>query len=216
MRGIADAIYWKLHASFLRNQREAAQRFLAMLEDEASKASLDDQLSRPQLLRYVAMKGRMAIGEYGRIYGAGAGADGIAAPTKAEPSGSEVDFHRKLMTREGRTALCLALTANLDADFLHELDLSPYGRLDLLVKDGRTWTAVEIKMGEAQPSVISQVDKYRLALELEMNKGLHDEVQAVVLAEAFPEIVKAELARMAVTMVQHDGTLQGIRRIVPK
>lgn len=216
MRGAIDAIYWKLHSSFLRNQRGQADRFLAMLEDEVKGKILDQELRPAQIIRYSIMRDRIGRGEYGRIYGDGSTSDQLDVAASAEASGPEAEFHKKLVTSDGRSALCAAVLADFKSNIVHEVDLAPYGRLDFLVRDCRIWTAVEVKMGEATHAVVSQIDKYRLALELDMCMGLHDEVRTVVMAEAFPEYVRTELSRMAVTMIHHDGSLQGLRRVVQK
>ena len=66
-------------------------------------------------------------------------------------------------------------------------------------------------MGSAPADVVSQIDRYRLASELDMCMGLHDDVKAVVVAESFPHYVAVELSRLSVTMVTHDGSPQGLK-----
>lgn len=216
MRGIIDALYWRLHTTFLLNDREKAQRFLEMLEDEAKKSpcGVASELSPPHVMRFAQIRGSMARGQFGRLHG-----DGYSAPSEdfpAEPSGPEKDFHLKLMSRECRPLLMAVLGAGERSGMVHEADLSPYGICDFVVRDQRVRIALEVKMGESPTSVVSQIDRYRLALELDMNLGAHDEVRAVVMAESFPTYVAGELSRLGVEMVRHDGTGQGFTPLVPK
>jgi hypothetical protein len=130
-----------------------------------------------------------------------------------EPSGPEKDFHKVLITNAGRTALFKEAGIRDWASASHEHDFWEYGKCDFYIREGRIAHVVEVKMGEAPSSVVSQIDRYRLAAELDMCFGLHDEVMAVVMAEKFPPYVMTELSRLNVTMLLHRGTPDSIERV---
>ncbi len=216
MRGIMHACYWRLHTHFLKNDRARAGMFLAMLEDDIKKSplALEKEIGEAHMHRFEKIRQRMAIGEYGRLYGSGASCpllDQYCA--HVEPSGPEKDFHKVLKTADGRKAMFKEAGIRDWALVSHEHDLDEYGKCDFLIREGRIIHVVEVKMGEAPPSVVSQIDRYRLAAELDMCIGLHDEVMAVVMAESFPPYVMAELSRLNVTMLLHRGTPDSIVRI---
>lgn len=211
------AIYWKLHASFLRNDRKNAEKFLSMLDDEVRSIGLlggerlREEIGDAHVLRYEKIRQRMAIGEFGRLYGQGTSAPELPQLNfKPEPSLPEKEFHRKLRAPEGKAALLRAMGAMDWAEMIPEVDMAPFGRCDFVVREGRRVHVVEIKVGQAPASVVSQIDKYRLCSELEMCMGLHDEVMAVVVAESFPNYVTTELSRMSVSMLTHRGTVDSI------
>lgn len=212
MRGIHSAIYFKMHSAFLRNHRSQAVRLLAMLEDELSRKPdgllLDTNQSHVD--RFERIRDRIARGEFGRVYGYGSEAP-QSTQAVLPPSGVESEFHKKLMHKSGRPLFLEALGASPAATLVHEADMGEFGRCDFVARDGRSWYVVEVKMGSAPADVVSQIDRYRLASELDMCMGLHDDVKAVVVAESFPHYVAVELSRLSVTMVTHDGSPQGLK-----
>ena len=212
MKGIAHALYWRLHTSFLKNDRKRAIATLGMLEDEMKRSSLQDEIGEIHFERFERIRSLMAHGEFGRLYGVGFDLPPAEACLNAENETSEKEFHGALMTKEGREKLLSCLGIQPNAMIGHELDMMPYGRCDVVIREGRTIHAVELKK-EAKSSVVSQIDKYRLGLELEMANGLHDRVNAVVIAESFSPYVAGELSRLSVQMVKHDGTPESLRRI---
>jgi hypothetical protein len=213
VRGIQSAIYFKMHAAFLRNRRSEADLLLAMLEDEVAHAPgvLIGEVGPRHMERLDRIRERMSHGEYGRVYGRGSEVPDVAPRAHVEPSGVEADFHKKLIHRDGRGLFMDVIGAARGSDMVHELDMREFGRCDFVIRDGRTWHVVEIKMGQAPADVPSQIDRYRIASELDMNLGLHDDVRAAVVAEHFPQYVATELSRLAVSMILHDGTPAGLR-----
>lgn len=212
-RGSAHAIYWKLHTAFLKNERTRAAMLLGMLEDEAKHVMLIDEIGAAHYDRYRLIKDAVSSGTFSRLYGAGESTPEPFGLPPAEYEGDEADFHRKVMSVEGRRKLYECLGIDFWANMTHEMELDPYGRCDFVVREGRTWHCIELKMREAKSSVVSQIDKYRLALELDMCMGLHDRVKAVVVAQAFSPYVASELSRLSVDMLKHDGTVESLRRI---
>jgi hypothetical protein len=215
-RGILHAIYWRLHTFFLKNDRERAAKFLAMLEDELKHApeALEKEIGEIHMQRFNKIRQRMAIGEFGRLYGTGASCP-LSSQYHAhvEPSGPEKDFHKILIAEDGRKALFHEAHIREWASMCHEVDLQEYGKCDFVIREGRLLHVVEVKMGEAPSSVVSQIDRYRLCAELEMCCGIHDSVMAVVMAESFPTYVMTELSRLNVAMLLHRGTPDSIERI---
>jgi hypothetical protein len=187
-----------------------------MLDDEQSKrpGGLVSEIGPIQMLRYRRIAEEVRSGRFGRLYG-----DGNPVPVPRcdisidKKSDDEKKFQRTL-TGQGRASLLSIMGAPDDVILVTELDLYEYGRCDFVAYGGRkTWVA-ELKMGEAKSQVVSQIDKYRLALELDMCLGLYDEVRAYVLAERFPSYVSTELSRAGVTMVEHSGRSDSLRIIV--
>lgn len=215
VKGALDAIYWQLHSAYLTNNRESAKRWLAILENEIGlqpEAVLSDEIGEPHLERFKKIRSRMARGEFGRLYGEGG--EVPAAPMPAVPADDkdELDFCRELAKE--RKALCKAIGCGQDANIVRELEMGQYGRCDFVIVEARVAKILEVKMGEANHSLVSQIDKYRIAMELDMNLGGYDAVEAYVLAGSYPQYVLAELGRAAVVVLSHDGTPNNIRRIV--
>lgn len=214
MRGVAHAIYWKLHTAFLKNERPTAEKMLGMLEaDELLNPILKDQIGAIHYARYELIRENIRNGQFGRLYGFGTSVPSIESGGINEDSGSEAEFHKMLLSKQGKERLFGCLGIESGASVVHELDMAPYGRCDFLVREGRTWHVIEVKMGEAKSSVVSQIDKYRMAQELEMCLGLHDRVEAVVVAENFTPYVAGELSRLSVQMVKHGGNIDGLLKI---
>lgn len=214
MRGIVDALYWRLHTAYLKNYRQDAERFLAMLDDETGGSAdpIEREVGFIHAERLRKIKDRMVSGSFGRIYGDGDGVDLMdLSPPAAKKTCNERDFCRDLLRSKDKFLSTLGI--EFWADVVCEVDLAPYGRCDFLVTEGRKTNVIEVKMGESPPAVVSQIDRYRLALELDMCLGLYDEVSAYVLAESFSPYVAGELSRLDVAMVEHKGTPGSLRRI---
>lgn len=211
-RGVLGAIYFKLHSSFLRNERKEAEAFLGMFLDEANGMDLEKELGAVHYDRLLKMQDAIKKGHFGRIYGQG---DPTPEPPglPTESGTREAEFHKALMAPAGLKHFYRVLNVVGPANWIHEVELDPYGRADFVVREGRTWHAVEVKMGEAKSAVVSQIDKYRLALELDMARGMHDSVMPTVIAEGFSPYVAGELSRLAVRMVLHSGTPESLRSL---
>jgi len=215
MRGIIDALYWKIHSAFLLNQRGKAILFLDMLEDEIGPfGDAASEIGPVHAARLRRISEEIRSGNFGRLHGGSSVPEGSFMP-KGEPSGEEMAFHAVLMTKQARTNLFPLLGLSPSAGMLHEYDLGEYGRVDFLVRNGRRIAVLEVKMGQAPRSVSPQVEGYRTCLELEMCRGLHDEVVAAVLAESFPPVVAAELSRMGIRMVLHENSPDRFREFLP-
>ncbi len=212
-RGLIDAIFWKLHTSYLRNERKSADMFLGMLEDEGKRSSIKDEIGQIHYARFELIQANIQNGSYGRLYGYGFETPYIDPFTNKEASGDEAEFHKKLITKSGRQCLYDCLNIDFWAGMLHEVEMDPYGRCDFVIREGRTTYAIECKMGEAKSAVVGQIDKYRLALELEMSMGMSDRVIAVVVAETFTPYVAGELSRLSVRMIQHNGQPESLKEI---
>lgn len=213
MRGTAHALYWRLHTAFLLNKRDEAKKSLAMLEfDELSNPVLAKEIGPIHYSRFELIRENVRNGNFGRLHGLGSQAPDMQPIVQPEDIPAEAEFHRILFAPTGKQKL-LACLGIKRADMVHELNLGQYGRCDFLIRDGRAWHVVEVKMEEAKPAVISQVEKYRLALELDMIFGLHDSVNAIVLAQSFPPYVAGELARLSVQMVRHGGDADSLERV---
>lgn len=212
-KGIIDAMYWRLHSAYLRNQREEAAKFLSMLEEEAKDKpdGLLAEVGPVHLGRFRLIRERMRRGEYGRLYSGGSSAPDDAFPMAEEVDKQELEFCWDLV-REPH-ALFSLMDVHPGAILVRELEMGEYGRCDFLVRDGRTWHVVEVKMGEAPFSVVAQIDKYRLAAELDMCMGLHDEVRAHVLAGGFGPYVASELSRLSVSMMRHKGDPDSLEKL---
>jgi hypothetical protein len=213
-RGTIDAIYWRLHSAFLRNERHDAEKFMAMLDDElkGKPGQLSMETGVIHAARHARIRDAIIRGDYGRLRGAGVGVQDLSMPfQQVEPSGAEKDFCWRLLCDP--SAMLMIIGASPKSSMVSQLDLGCYGRVDFLVVDGRVRHVVEVKMGEAPTSVVSQVDRYLLAEELDMCLGLHDEVRGAVLAEGFGPYVLGELSRMGVTIIEHRGGTESMRRL---
>lgn len=210
-RGIIDALYWKLHTSYLKNDREIADRMLGMLEDEGKKSSILEEIGPIHYARFELIQANVKNENYGRLYGSGFETPFVDPFITKERSGEEAEFHMKLWQKEGREKMFECLGIGFWASTLHEVDMYPYGRCDFLVREGRTWYVIEVKTEGAGHSVASQIDKYRLAMELDMSLGLHDKVEAIVIATTFSPYVAGELSRLSVKMVTHNGTVESLK-----
>jgi hypothetical protein len=215
MRGTIDAIYWRLHFFYLKNERKKAELFLSMLESEKPE-DIINEIGEVHYRRFQQIKNNIIFGNFRRLYGTGTSMPAINEYFVKEPDIKEKEFHKLLMTKSGRLPLFSCLGASEASTMVHEIEVSPYGRIDFVVKDGRKWYAVEVKVEEAKDDIIGQVDKYFVALELEMNLGLHDYVGAAVVAPSFSPYVTAELSRMGVIMVTHSGTAESLSKIGEK
>lgn len=207
MRGELDAIYWKLHSAFLRNRRDEADRYLAMLDASGNPAP---EIGPAHATRLGRIRERMASGEYGRIRGRGSGCPDDPVACCEEPTVAEREFCARLLRDKGVLEWTLGAEG---ARWYAELDMDEFGRCDLVLRRDRTVWVVEVKMGEAKPAVVSQVDKYALGMELDMSLGTHDEVVPVVLAGGFPRQVLADLLAMPAVVVAHEGDPGNLRRI---
>jgi hypothetical protein len=211
-RGIIDAIYWRLHASFLLNERSEAEKFLALLEDESSRKDelVLSEIGPVHMGRFRTIRERVRTGSFGRLYG-----DGIGVPRDqvefVSEDQSEDEVHRWLYGKDGSSLLLACIGASWESIMCSEVVMGEYGRCDILVRDGRTVYPVEIKAAEAPSSVVSQIDRYRLAMELDFCLGLYDKVIPVVVAGDFGPYVRQELSRCDVSMVCHEG--KSLRRL---
>jgi RecB family endonuclease NucS len=153
-------------------------------------------------------------GQYGRLYGYGEAVPDLNPYEQSENDDlNEVEFHKKLMTKTGRQILFDRLGIEFWADLVHEIEMDPFGRMDFLIREGRIRHAIEVKDCEAKSSVIGQIDKYRISLELEMCHGLYDEVRGYVIARSFHPYVASELSRMGVRMFLHSGEPDSLRKL---
>lgn len=217
MRGMLDAMYWKLHTAYLRNEREDAKHFLHLLCNECGDSfqKLVEEIGPVQVLRFRRIRKEVEEGTFRRLYGDGVGIEELRmSPPWREKGGSEKEFCRKLLSREGLCRLFLVLSVSEGALVVPEVRMDPYGRCDMVIREGKRVHVVEVKVGEAPTSVVAQIDKYRLCMELEMCLGLHDEVLAYVLAESFSPYVSSELSRIDVRMIEHRCSLDSLRYVV--
>lgn len=209
-RGILDALYWRLHTSYLLNDRTSSEKFLAMLVDEhlASPSYLVDEIGPVNYARYLKIKTNVENGSFCRLYGGG---QATPQPVECnyETGKEERQFHVDLMAQPA--ALFSLIEVPNDALVIHELDLSEYGRCDFVFRHGKVVTVVEVKMEDAPTSVVSQIDKYRLGLELDMCLNLYNTVRAFVLAAGFGPYVTSELSRVDVGMIVHQGKPNELR-----
>jgi hypothetical protein len=210
-RGILDAIYWRLHTSFLRNRRDEAKKFLGMLNTYTEREILSE-LHPIHFERFKTIQRRIEQNLFGRLYG-----EGYQTPifeqnfAPVQKSGPELEFCKELVRQ--KTKLLYILQASPTALVGREEEMREFGRCDILARDNRIIRAVEVKMGEAPSSVVSQIDKYVLALELNMCLGLYDIVVGTVIAEKFPPYVAAELSRIGINMITHSGTVDSLTKI---
>lgn len=210
-RGTIDAIYWRLHTSFLLNERADAEKFLALLCEEAKHddGAILSEIGPVHMSRFRAIRARVTDGSFGRLHGEGSSTPVLEGSFSSEKKESEV--HRWLMTKPGGVVLLACLGASDGATMTKEVELGEYGRCDILIRDGRTIYPVEVKPNEAPSSVVAQVDRYRLACELDMCLGLHDRVVPAVVAASFGPYARQELSRNEVAMICHEG--QSLRRL---
>lgn len=215
MRGLLHALYWRLHAAYLRNQREESLRFLGFIDSEikGNNSLLGNEIGVKHLTRFMMIKDRIKNNDFSRLYGQGKAIPTLGAFPKTDRSGSEREFCRTLMTRSFRETLFGVVDLPNNTSMVPELVMEEFGRVDFLLRQGRSWGVLEVKMGEAPDSVVSQIDRYRMAMELDMCHGLHDEVFAIVCAESFPSYVATELSRLSVMMVEHQGDSCRFRRL---
>jgi hypothetical protein len=211
-KGTLDALFWRLHTSYLLNDRVGSDKYLSMLMDEQinSKSTLRYEIGEENYKRYLRIKANIENGSFIRLYGTGFSVPSESYET-CEVDKEEREFHLDLM--HSPAALFSLIDVPMDAIMVHELELSDYGRCDFVLRHGRTVTAVEVKMGDSPTSVVSQIDKYRLGLELDMCLGLYDRVRAFVLAGSFGPYVASELSRVDVGMIVHHGTPEELRLV---
>jgi hypothetical protein len=211
MRGVIGAIWWKLNSAFLRHQKDTAANLLGMLEDEGLRVPLSTALG-VHYDRFEFIRDAIRDGTFARPYGCGFQSPTLNPFAQKERTGEESEFHRKLMSPSGRGSLFACLGAGPKASMVHELEMGEYGRCDFVIRDGRTWYAVEVKTCEAKHDLVGQVGKYITALELEMSLGMHDFVKAAVVARSFSPYAAGELSRMGVLMLLHDGSPESLRK----
>jgi len=211
MRGIIDAIYWRLHASYLRNQREDAGKFLAMLEDEmgGEDSLLSAEIGSAHMTRFAIMRKGVRDGTFPRFFGAGYEVELDPSVIVPEKTQKERDFTKSIAS----SVLLPLVGASPRSIVVLELDMDEFGRCDVVIRDGRTMHVIEVKMGSAPPAVVSQIDRYRMAGELDMCLGLHDRVVAHVVAGSFPPYVSTELSRHSVGMILHEGRPDRLRLV---
>ena len=212
MRGIVDAIYWRLHSSFLRNERKKADLLLGMLEDEGKRTSLKDELGPIHHARFEMIQENIRNGRYGRLHGMGFESPVLDPFVNKERTIQEADFHKKLMTKEGRQRLFDCAGIEFWATMVHEYEMDPYGRCDFLIREGRIWHVCEVKAGMAKHDILGQMDKYITGISLDMCMGTHDHVNGIVLSKEYSAYVSRELSRMGITLLSHDGTVESINK----
>jgi hypothetical protein len=212
-RGILDAIYWRLHTSYLLNEREEAKKLMLMLEhEEAAGGKLLDEIGPVHYGRFLKIREGITSNSWFRIYGSGETTPRSFETYESTIEKKENDIHKALLSKEGKVLLEALLGISDEATYVHEQDLMDYGRCDILARDKRTVYILEVKQGETPFSVVSQIDKYRLAVELDLSLGLYDYVQAAVIAESFSKYVTAELSRLDVNMFAFSYPLS-LRRV---
>lgn len=210
-RGIAHALYWKLHSNYLNHKQTESDRFAGMLSEYSDEIILQE-IGEIHFKRYNQIRENIKRHSYGRIYATGQTAPILRQTfTRPEKSCKEKEFCDILSSKEGRAKLSELLKLSQSCSILREFELQEYGRVDLLVRDGRKVFPIEVKVGLAPNSLVSQIDRYRLALELDMCCGLHDCVEAYVMAEMFTSYEAIELSRLSVGMIEHNGTLASMK-----
>ena len=213
-RGIVDALYWRLHSAYLRNQREDASKYLAMLEDE-TKGNHDllfAEIGRKHWPRFYKMKDGVEDGTFPRLFGSGYETPLAWDQYMAFPDNlpKEREFCRQIANEP---VLRAVVGASSESIIVLEVEMDEFGRCDIVIRDGRTMHVIEVKMGEAPTDVPSQIDRYILSSELDMCLGLHDEVIAHVVAGRFPKYVATELSRRSVGMILHEGRPDRLRLV---
>lgn len=212
MRQEAHAIYWKLHTSYLKNNRKDVEKYTGMLSEYPDE-QIRKEITEVHFDRLIKIRDNITRGIYGRLHG-----DSFTTPitttiVNKERSGLEKEFCNQLVTSLAQRKLAELMHIQGKFGVCREYDLSPYGRLDFLFREGRRLCALEVKMGKAPNSLVSQIDRYKIALELEMCKGLVDRVDAYVLAESYTQYEMSELSRMGIRMMEHRGTVESLRII---
>lgn len=205
---LVNALYWKLHYHYLLNERNLANRYAEMIDDEIKKHGncLLDELGYKHYGRYLDMRANMRKNIFSRLC-----SNGIELIEKNRHNDESIKkekvFCKEILKNLQYIISILGISDKYNV--VPEFDMGIYGRCDFLIRDlkNRTWIVIEVKMGAAPTSVISQIDRYRLALELDMCLGLHDEVKAYVMAEQFTEYVSRELSRAGVGMILHKGDI---------
>lgn len=212
-KGLLDALYWRLHTFYLMNERKEAIQSLIMIEDELSKGkSILAEIGSIHFERFKAISSRIKDKSFSRLVGQGSDV-AIVEEISPEPQTiSEKEFCEAIL-RE-KTHIYQAVGASPNSIITTEVDVSPYGRIDIKFVENRVVKILEVKMGESTTSLVSQIDKYRVACELEMNLGLYDYVEAYVLANSYGKFVLSELTRSSVVILTHTGTPESVRRIM--
>jgi len=211
MKGMLDALFWRLHTSYLLNDRDASSRFLAMIEDETKgNLSLLSSEIGVHIPRYMKIADEIKSNRFGSLHG-GFSTSSSSSEIYSEPTVAEKDFHRTLMSKEALCSLYILLGIPTSAVVLHELDLGEYGRCDFVFRFNRKVVLIEVKMGEAPIYVSAQIEKYRIAEELDMCLGLYDEVKPYVMAESFGPYIVQKLSESGVEMIEHCGKSAGFR-----
>ena len=213
-RGIVDALYWRLHSSYLRNQREDASKYLAMLEDE-TKGDHDlifAEIGTRHMPRFYKMKDGVEDGSFPRLFGSGYETPPVVdyAIVNVNELPKEREFCRQISCEPILRAI---VGAQSESIIVLEVEMDEFGRCDIVIRDGRILHVIEVKMGEAPTDVPAQIDRYILAAELDMCLGLHDEVVAHVVAGKFPKYVATELSRRSVGMILHEGRPDRLRLV---
>ena len=211
-RQIAHCLYWKLHTAYLKNNRHDSNKFFGML-NEYPDCDILKEIDEPHFERYKTIRTNIQNGIYGRIHGSGFETPEIPLVFSKDKSGSEKEFCDKLWSKEGRIKLSNLLNLSKNATILREYEIDSFGRLDFLIRDGRRISIIEVKMGQSPYSLVSQIDKYRLAVELDMCYGLYDYVNAYTIAESYTSYEAIELSRASVKILEHKGTLESLRII---
>ena len=212
-KGILDALYWRLHTFYLTNERQEAIKSLIMIEDELSKGnSLLAEIGPIHFERFKSISSRIKDNSFSRLVGRGSDAAIVEEINPESQTISEKEFCRVILKE--KTHIHQAVGASPNAIVTTEVDVYPYGRIDIRFVENRVVKILEVKMGEAPTSLVSQIDKYRVAIELEMGLGLYDYVEAYVLANSYNKFVSSELTRSSVVLLTHTGTPESIRRIM--
>lgn len=217
MKGLLDAIYWRLHTAYLTNDKLEADKYLSMLEDSMSNKVdlLRAEIGEIHLQRFIKIRQKIQSGEYGRLYGNGNSVPAeygwVAPQGENEADPDEKAFCKSLL--KDKTNLLEAIGCDSTALICSEQVMGIYGRCDFLVRQNRIWKVVEVKMGEAPTSLVSQIDKYRVSAELDMCVGRHDSVEAYTISESYPKYVASELTRASVVLLTHSRTVNSLKRI---
>lgn len=211
-KGILDALYWRLHAFYLRNERKDAIKALILLDDEISNGgSLLSEIGPIHFERFKTISSRVKDNSFARITGDGVDAT-FLEPLKQDIENTPEKEFCKTILKE-KTHIYNAVGVSSKAIITTEVDVDPYGRIDIRFVENRVVKILEVKTKEAESSLVSQIDKYRVAIELDMCLGLYDQVEAYVLANAYNKYMISELTRASVVVLTHTGTPESIRRI---
>jgi len=211
-KGLMDALYWRLHTTYLTNERQEACRYLEMLQDEISKGqSLIAEIGQIHYDRFKKIANGIKNKTFGRITGLGTDSVIDENVSFSEKNIQEKQFCEDILKEE--KCLLNAVGCSPNAIITTEIDVQPYGRIDIRFAENRVVKILEVKAGKAHSSLVSQIDKYRVALELDFCLGLHDSVEAYVLASGYDKYVLSELTRVSVVVLLHNGTPESIKRI---